>query len=96
MRKLIVATLFASALAVGTAHAQVYVRVGPPAPVVEHYGRPPHAGWAWHGGYYRWDGRVYRWVPGSYVRPPRVGAVWVPGRWVHGPRGWYYVQGSWR
>jgi hypothetical protein len=56
MRKLIVAALFASALAVGTAHAEIYVRVGPPAPVYERHGPPPRPGWVWRAGYHRWDG----------------------------------------
>lgn len=96
MRKLLVAALFASALAVRTAQAQRYVPAVPPPPVVERYGAPPHAGWVWHGGYYRWNGRGYVWVPGYWVRPPRPRAVWVPGHWVQRPRGWVYVQGHWR
>jgi hypothetical protein len=96
MIRLLVAALFASALAVGTAHAQVAVRIGPPPPVVEHYGRPPHPGWVWRGGYQRWDGRRYAWVSGYWVRPPRPRAVWVPAHWVQRRHGWVFVQGHWR
>ena len=96
MRKLLVAALFASALAVRSAHAQVAVRVGPPPPVAEHYGRPPHPGWVWRGGYQRWDGRRYAWAPGYWVNPPRPRAVWVPAHWVQRRGGWVFVQGHWR
>ena len=34
-------------------NAQVYVRMGPPAVVVEHPARRPGAGSIWVGGYYR-------------------------------------------
>ena len=53
MRKFIGAALFASALAVGTAHAQIYVRVGPPAPVYERHGVAPHRGWVFIEGHWR-------------------------------------------
>jgi hypothetical protein len=96
MRKLIVATLFASAFAVGTAHAQVYVRVRPPAPVYERHGPPPHRGWVWRSGYQRWDGRAYVWTPGGWIAPPRPRAVWVPGHWVQRRRGWVFIEGHWR
>lgn len=98
MRKLLWAALLSVLLVPVAAKAQVgvFVRVGPPAPVVEHYGRPPHPGYAWIAGYQRWDGGRYVWVPGYWTRPPRPHAVWVPHRWVHRHRGWVLVQGHWR
>ena len=96
MKKQLLAALFASALAVGTAHAQVYVHVGPPAPIVEHYGPAPHPGWVWRGGYHRWDGAHYVWAPGSWAAPPRPGAQWVPAHWAQRPRGYVLVEGHWR
>jgi hypothetical protein len=94
-------TLFTSAVMIAaalpaTSGAQVYVRVGPPRPLVERVPPPPRPGWAWRAGYHRWDGGRYVWVPGSYVAPPRPRAVWVPGRWSRGPRGYYWMDGRWR
>jgi hypothetical protein len=91
--RLLTAVLLGAMLAGGAASAQMGP---PPPPPIERYGPPPHPGWAWRGGFYRWDGRRYIWVPGYWVRPPRPAAVWVPGHWVAGPRGWYYVPGHWR
>jgi hypothetical protein len=94
MKKFLLAALFASALMAGPAHAQV--RIAPPPPVVERYGPPPHPGWVWHGGYQRWNGRRYVWVPGYWVQPPRPRAVWIPGHWVQRPGGWVFIRGHWR
>jgi YXWGXW repeat-containing protein len=78
------------------AAARVYVRVGPPARVVEVRTAAPGPRYVWVEGYHRWDGRAYAWVPGRWVVPPRARAVWVPARWVHERRGWYFVPGHWR
>ena len=96
MKKLLlVATL--SILSLPSAFAQrIYVRVGPPPVIVEHPGPRPHDGWVWVGGYHRWDGAHYVWVPGRYAEPPRPRAVWVPGHWRHGAGGYYWVEGHWR
>jgi hypothetical protein len=96
-KQLLIATL-ASALALTSAHAQVVVRVAPPAPIVETVPPPPpeHADWVWHGGYHRWDGTGYVWVPGRFEEPPRRGAVWVPGHWDHRGGGWVWREGHWR
>lgn len=90
--------LLALSLAPAAAIAEVgvAVRVAPPAPVVEHYGRAPHPGYVWIAGYHRWDGRRYVWVPGYWTAPPRPRAVWVPHRWVHRHGGWVLVEGHWR
>jgi hypothetical protein len=77
-------------------HGRVYVRVGPPAPVVERVIVAPGPGYVWTPGYYRWDGRSYLWVPGRHVLAPRRNAVWVSGRWVRDRQGWYWVEGRWR
>ncbi|GAA3755522.1 hypothetical protein [Terriglobus aquaticus] len=99
MRKTLALTALAGTLAAfapNLASAQVYVRVGPPAPVYERRGPVPGPGYVWHGGYHRWDGGRYVWVPGSYVVAPRPRAYWVPGAWVRTPRGWYWREGYWR
>jgi hypothetical protein len=83
-------------LGVGAASAQVIIRTPPPAVIVERPGPPLHAGWVWVGGFYRWDGRRYVWVPGHWVAPPRPRAVWIPGRWVPRGGGYVWVAGYWR
>jgi hypothetical protein len=51
---------------------------------------------AWVGGFYRWNGSEYVWVPGSWEKPPRSRAIWVNGLWAHNRNGWYWVEGYWR
>jgi WXXGXW repeat (2 copies) len=87
--------LFA-APACASPRGRVYVRIGPPAPVVERAVVAPGPGYVWLPGYYRWDGRAYVWVPGRHVLPPRPRAVWVPGHWAQERRGWFWVEGRWR
>lgn len=99
MRKQLLTAALASVLGLATvAGAQVYVRIGPPPPHREVVPPPPpeHRDWVWHGGYNRWDGQRYVWVPGTYVAPPRPHAVWVPGHWRSTPRGYVWVEGHWR
>lgn len=74
----------------------VYVRTGPPAPIIEARVAAPGAGYVWVPGFHRWDGAAYAWVGGRWERPPRARAAWVPGRWVHSRSGWHYVDGHWR
>lgn len=93
---LITGLLTAAAMAPSLAEAQVYVHVGPPAPIYERRPIAPGPGYAWHGGYHRWDGARYVWMPGSYVAAPRPHAYWVAGRWVNSPRGYYWREGYWR
>ncbi len=80
----------------GMAQVGVAVRIGPPPPVVETRGPAPFAGAVWVGGYHRWDGNRYVWVPGSWQRPPHPGAHWVPGRWNHAHDGYHWREGRWR
>jgi hypothetical protein len=87
--------LFATS-ACASPHGRVYVRVGPPAPIVEVRTVAPGPRYVWIDGYHRWSGRAYAWVPGRWAASPRARAVWVPGRWVHERRGWYFVDGHWR
>jgi len=75
---------------------RVYLRVGPPAPVVERRLVSPGPGFVWIPGFYRVERGAYLWVPGRWDRPPRARAVWVPARWVHDRGGWYVVEGHWR
>lgn len=98
MKKIALAVLLSLCMVPVASMAQVgvVVRIGPPAPVVEHYGPPPHPGWVWCSGYQRWDGHRYVWVHGYWAHPPRPGAVWVPHHWAHRHGGWVLVEGHWR
>jgi hypothetical protein len=91
---LIFAGLLASAPA--TASPRIYVRVAPPAPIVETIPVAPSPRHVWVTGYHRWDGRAYVWVPGHYVVPRGHYRVWVAGHWNRHHRGWYWVPGHWR
>jgi hypothetical protein len=75
---------------------RVYVRVGPPAAVVEVRGIAPSRSHVWVPGYHRWSGDRYLWVAGGWQLPPKSRAVWVPGHWERSPRGHYWVEGHWR
>src|ERR1700747_1650272 len=67
MKKYAFLGILACALFFAPSCAQVIVHVAPPPVVVERPGPPPRAGYTWVGGYHRWDGRGYVWVPGHYV-----------------------------
>ncbi len=96
IRKSLITSALGLFLAFGAANAEVVIRVGPPAPVVERRVPAPGAGYVWTGGYHRWDGRAYAWVPGAWVRPPRAHAVWVAPHYVHRHDGYVFVEGRWR
>jgi hypothetical protein len=85
-----------TACASAAPRGRVYVRVAPPAPIVETRVVSPGPGVVWVPGFYRWERGAYAWVPGRWERPPRAAAVWVPARWVHNRRGWFVVDGHWR
>jgi len=93
----LVAGCLLAGAATADAAARVYVRIGPPAPIVEVRAAPPGRGHVWVPGYHQWNGRAYVWVPGRWAAPPRGRHVWVAPRWVHeGRHGWYFVPGHWR
>lgn len=75
---------------------RVYVRVAPPRVIVEAPPPAPSARHVWVGGFHRWDGRAYVWVPGRWELGPRAGAVWVSGHWKNTPHGWEWIEGHWR
>lgn len=70
------------------------VAYAPPPPPAYYYARPafPGPGYAWVDGHYYWGGAAYAYRPGSWVRPPYLGARW------YGPRynGGRYYHGYWR
>lgn len=75
---------------------RLYVRVGPPPPIVEVREVGPGSGYVWIDGYQRWDGGAFVWVRGRWDRPPRPRAVWVPARWAQDRHGWFLTEGRWR
>jgi len=96
LKKLIIGSAFGLLLSAGTMLAEVIVRVGPPAPIVEVRPARPAPGHVWIAGYHRWDGNAYVWVPGRWEAPPRPRARWVAHRWVRRHGGWVFVEGHWR
>jgi hypothetical protein len=96
LRKGLMGLVLASALTFSAAAAEVVVKIGPPAPIVETRGVAPGPGYVWIGGYHRWDGSAYAWVPGKWEQPPRPGARWVAHRWVRRHGGYVFVEGRWR
>lgn len=96
MKKTAFAALLALALLPAASFAQVVIRIGPPAPVVEHYGPPPHEGWVWQPGFHEYVNGAYVWRPGHWARPPYPGAVWVPHHYVRRDGGWVLIRGHWR
>jgi len=95
-RSLLLGVLAAAVTAAAPpAKADVYVRIGPPAPRFERIPPPPlgpHR-WVWVPGYWRWDGGRYIWFGGRYMR--RTRGYWSPGYWAHRPRGWIWIDGGW-
>jgi len=92
----LLALMMLTSLACVSGRERVYVRVGPPAPVVEARVVAPGPGYVWVPGYYAWNGGAYFWTPGRYVMPPRPRAVWVAPHWQQERRGWFFVEGHWR
>jgi hypothetical protein len=78
------------------ARTRVYVRIGPPAAVVETRTVAPGPGYVWVPGYQQWNGTSYVWTRGSWQTPPRHHAHWVTGRWTHSRHGYYWTEGRWR
>jgi hypothetical protein len=94
-------TLLALGIAVGSiatlsatpASADIYVRVGPPAP--RHEVVPiVQPGWVWQPGYWNWNGHRYVWVRGHRVRAHR-GAHWAPHHWIEDGGRWRMERGHW-
>ncbi len=96
MKKLFAGAVLSAGLALSTANAQVYVRIGPPPPRREIVTVRPGPQYVWVPGYHRWDGRAYVWAPGAWVVPPPHRRGWVPGHWRNTPRGYFWVEGHWR
>jgi hypothetical protein len=78
---------------------EVVVEYDPPPPPpaeVEVVPVTPGPEFIWIGGYHRWNGRHYVWIPGHYDRRPHEGARWEHGHWEGRGRGHVWVEGRWR
>ena len=95
LRKTMLVLCIATGAAAGAAPAlaDVYVRIGPPAP---RYEAVPvlQPGWVWAPGYWNWNGHRYVWVRGHRVHANR-GHHWVPHRWVEREGRWRMDRGHW-
>ena len=70
--------------------------VPPPLPM---YAQPPVPGdgYLWTPGYWGWNERArdYNWVPGTWVRPPKVNFLWTPGYWAFQESSYRWHTGYW-
>jgi len=96
LRTGLLALVLAGVVAVGVNAAEIFVRVGPPRPLVEARVVRPGPGYVWVPGFQRWGGAAFVWVPGRWELPPHPGARWVAHRWVRRRGGWVFVEGRWR
>ena len=96
LRRGLIRMMFAGLLALSADAAEVFVRIAPPAAVVETRGPAPGPRYIWIAGYHRWNGAAYVWVPGRWELPPRGHAHWVAHHWVRRRGGWVFVEGHWR
>lgn len=79
------------------AQISLSIRIGPPMLPVFSQPRLPAAGYLWTPGYWAWnpEDQDYYWVPGTWVRPPRVGLLWTPGYWANEGPGFRWRVGYW-
>lgn len=95
-RKFLAAACVAGAALTGAGHsyaADVWVRVGPPAPRVEVV--PPHRrGYTWAPGHWEWRHGRYTWQAGTWMRE-RPGYVYTQPMWVERNGRWYRQGGAW-
>ena len=90
---MIVAGTLSASAASADASTRVYVRIGPPAPIVETRVVAPGPGYVWVGGYHTWAGRQIRLGAGplesSAARARRL------GRAALGARPPWLLHGAW-
>lgn len=95
-RNLLAATaVLAGTILTGCAGGYVVVP-GPPPPRYGAMGYAPGPGFVRTEGFYDLRGSSWVWVPGSWRRPPRGGAVWVASAWRRQSSGWRFHRGYWR
>lgn len=81
------------------ARIAIGVSFGYPPPALPIYRQPriPGYGFIWTPGYWLWDDDYgdYFWVPGAWVRPPRLGFYWTPGYWGYRGGDYEFYDGYW-
>jgi hypothetical protein len=75
---LLAGTLIVATAGCTEALGRVYVRMGPPVPIVDARVIAPGPGYVWIPGSYAWDGSSHVWVPGRWELPPRHGRSGCP------------------
>ncbi|MGA3185724.1 MAG: YXWGXW repeat-containing protein [Bryobacteraceae bacterium] len=95
-KKILLISVATGMLTIGLMAADVVVKIGPPAAVVETRPVSPGPGYVWTRGYHRWDGNAYVWTRGEWRQPPHEHAKWVDHRWEHRKDGYVFVEGHWK
>jgi YXWGXW repeat-containing protein len=67
----------------------------PPSPRYERRAPRPGANYVWVGGFWNWDNRNWRWVPGRWETRVAPEAYWIPARYIRTHRGYIYEPGHW-
>ena len=102
VRSLLLALIVLSVVVLGlptasSAGVVFSVSFGPPALPVYEQPYCPGDGYMWTPGYwaYDYDFGDYYWVPGTWVRAPRVGYFWTPGYWAYSGTRFVFYEGYW-
>ncbi len=84
---------------ISQAQISIGISVGFAPPALPFYYQPriPAYGYIWTPGYWAWDGEIqdYYWIPGVWVRPPRIGLLWTPGYWGWNNGQYLFNDGYW-
>lgn len=79
----------------GTPGAALQTSTAPPPLQDEVQAPDEEDGDLWTPGYWAWGGVRYYWVPGVWVRPPRIGLLWTPGYWSYAAGFYTFNSGYW-
>jgi hypothetical protein len=79
----------------GDSSGAVVSSVAPPPLPDDEQPALPQDGSLWTPGYWSWRDQGYSWVPGVWVRPPRVGVLWTPAYWGFAGTVFVFHPGYW-
>jgi hypothetical protein len=96
MKNLFVRAFIGLALCLGSAQAEIVIKLRPPVIIHERRTPRPSREHVWVGGYHRWDGQAYSWQAGRWEQPPHAHAIWIAPRYTHRRDGYVYTEGRWR
>jgi hypothetical protein len=85
----------ALACAGGMSLGVVYTERRPPPDRIEVAVASPGDGYAWVGGYWRWERNDFSWTAGHWQPIERGYHRWVPGHWADRHDRWYWIDGHW-